>query len=140
MSLGIMIKYKSPKRVDYNATHAVCGSNVVICNAGKVLEGMEWEANITHNLAEMARRCRNKEYNGTLCDYVWHPEKHGNITTTPMSRILVSGIAYMVANRKELLLYNSANDWGAYDAFLLWLTKYKEACEDNPGWKIIAEV
>ena len=57
-----------------------------------------------------------------------------------MSRILARGIAYMVANRKGLLLYNPANYWGSYDAFLLWLTKYKEACEDNPDCKIIAEV
>ena len=145
MSLDITIKYKKPKQVDYNATHAVCGSNVALCNAGEVFEETEWEAHITHNMAEMARHIpvsigyRNKEYNGTLYDYVWHPEKHGNITTTPMSRILASGIAYMVANRKELLLYNPANGWGTYDAFLLWLTKYKEAREDNPGCRIIAE-
>lgn len=125
MSLDITIKYKRPERVDYNATHAVCGSNVAICNAGEVFEESEWEANITHNMAEMARhipvsiRYRNKEYNGTLSDYMWHPERHRNITTTPMSRILASGIAYMVANRKGLLLYNPANGWGSYDAFLL---------------------
>lgn len=56
-----------------------------------------------------------------------------------MSRILASGIAYMAANRKGLLPYNPANVWGSYDVFLLWLTKYKEACEGNPGCKIIAE-
>ncbi len=56
-----------------------------------------------------------------------------------MSRILACGIAYMVANRKGLLLYNPANGWGTYGAFLMWLTKYKEACEDNPGCRIIAE-
>lgn len=145
MSLDITIKYKRPKRVDYNATHAVCGSNVTVCNAGEFFEDTEWEANITHNMAEMARhipvsvKYRNKNYNGTLYDYVWHPDKHGNVTTAPMSRILVSGIAYMVANRKELLLHNPVNGWGSYDAFLLWLTKYKEVCEDNSGCKIIAE-
>lgn len=47
MSLDITIKYKRPERVDYNATHAVCGSNVALCNAGEVFEETEWEANIT---------------------------------------------------------------------------------------------
>lgn len=74
-------------------------------------------------MTEMARhipvsiRYRNKKYNGTLYDYVWHPEKHGNITTAPMSRILVSEIAYMVANRKEFLLYNPVNGIGFLRCF-----------------------
>ena len=55
MSLDVTIKYKKPKRVDYNATHAVCGSTYAICNDGEAFEATEWSANITHNMTVMAR-------------------------------------------------------------------------------------
>ena len=145
MSLDVTIKHKKTKRVDYNATHAVCGSTYAICNAGEAFEASEWSANITHNMTVMARHVpvsveyRNKVYEGTLYDYVWHPEKQGSVSTILMSKILIQGIIYMVANRKSLLPFNPTNGWGSYDSFLRWLTKYKEACEDNPGCKIIAE-
>lgn len=145
MSLDVTIIYKKPKRVDYNATHAACGSTYAIYNDGEAFEEIEWSANITHNMTAMARHIpvgvkhRNKVYEGTLYDFVWHPEKQENVSTTLMSKILIQGIIYMVANRKTLLPFTPANGWGSYDNFLRWLTKYKEACEDNPGCKIIAE-
>ena len=81
MSLDVTIKYKKPRRVDYNATHVVCGSTYAICNDGETFEETEWSANITHNMTVMARhvpvivKYRNKVYEGTLYDYVWHPDK-----------------------------------------------------------------
>ena len=57
-----------------------------------------------------------------------------------MSKILAQGIAYMIENRKKLLPFNPANGWGSYDGFVPWLIKYKEACEDNPGYKIRASI
>ena len=55
------------------------------------IEETEWSANITHNMSRMALQVpicvkyRNKEYKGTLYDYVWEPGENGNITTSIMS-------------------------------------------------------
>lgn len=142
MSLDVTIIYKKPKMVNYYDTHAVCGSNFRICTNDEPTEETEWRANITHNMNKMAAQVpislkyRNKEYKGTLYDFVWRPDEHGNVTTTPMSKILAQGIAFMIENRKILLPFNPKNGWGSYAAFLPWLIKYKEACEDNPGCKI----
>ena len=112
MSLDVTITYKKPKMVKYNATHAACGSTFMIAPDDVPTEETEWSANITHNMSKMALQVpicvkyRNKEYKGTLYDYVWEPGENGNITTSIMSKILAQGIAYMVENRKKLLPFN----------------------------------
>ena len=146
MSLDVTLIYKKPKMVKYNATHAACGSTFMIVPDDVPTEETEWSANITHNMSRMALQVpicvkyRNKEYKGTLYDYVWEPGENSNITTSIMSKFLAQGIAYMVENRKKLLPFNPANGWGSYDGFVPWLIKYKEACEDNPGCKIRASI
>ena len=101
--------------VKYNATHAACGSTFMIVPDDVATEETEWSANITHNMSRMALQVpicvkyRNKEYKGTLYDYIWEPRENGNISTSIMSKILAQGIAYMVENRKKLLPFNPAN-------------------------------
>ena len=142
MSLNVTIKFKKPKMVNYNETHAACGSTIMLCANGETFEAKEWRANVTHNMGDMAKhipvcvKYRKKIFGGKLYDYVWRPDENGNPSTSPMRKILVNVIAYMLNNRNVLLAYNPSNGWGSYDSFLQWLISYKEACEDNPGRKI----
>ena len=110
MSLDVTIIYKKPKMVKYNATHAACGSTFMIVPDDVATEETEWWANITHNMSRMALQVPicikywNKEYKGTLYDYVWEPAENGIISTSIMSKILTQGIAYMIENRKNFFL------------------------------------
>ena len=89
MSLDVTIIYKKPKMVKYNATHAACGSTFMIVPDDAPTEETEWSANITHNMSRMALQVpicvkyRNKEYKGTLYDYVWEPG--ANLIYLPLS-------------------------------------------------------
>ena len=88
MSLYVTIIYKKPKMVQYNATHSACGSTIMIVPDDVATEETEWWANITHNMSRMALQVpicikyRNKEYKGTLYDYVWEPGENGIISTS----------------------------------------------------------
>lgn len=55
-----------------------------------------------------------------------------------MKNVLTKGICIMISKRKSLLRYEPENGWGSYDSFLKFLIKYKEACEDHPGYIIEA--
>lgn len=139
MSLDVYIKYKKKERVEYNYSVSTCGSTAKVIPGGYE-ETDEWWANITHNMGKMARAIPVLAEDGkvsTLYDYVWRPEEQEEkVDTTVMYRVLVEGISYMIAHRKELLKLNPENGWGSYDAFLKWLISYKEACEDHPGCEV----
>lgn len=95
MSLDVTIIYKKPKMVKYNATHAVCGSTYMIVSDDVATEETEWSANITHNMSRMATqvpiciRYRNKEYKGTLYDYV-------GISNSKYSSHIIRQIAFKI--------------------------------------------
>lgn len=100
-------------------------------------EDREWIANITHNMNKMAQRIFVSENKETLYDYVWRPEElDREIDTKEMAKILTKGIYIMISKRRSLLRYEPENGWGSYDSFLKFLIKYKEACEDSPGYII----
>ena len=54
MSLDVIIMYKKPKMMKYNATHAACGNTFMIVPDDVATEETEWSANITHNMSRMA--------------------------------------------------------------------------------------
>lgn len=140
MSLDVTIKYKQPKVVDYERTHAACGSTMGQ-NIGERVE-TEWDSNITSNMTEMADHIPvtfhvgDEEYSNDLYSVVWRPDEHGIANTTIIGEALGDGIAYMVRHRKELERFNPSNGWGSYDSFLLWLIAYKLQCDENPDCEI----
>jgi len=80
-----------------------------------------YSANITHNLADMAREAG-------IYGVVWHPEKNGITKAKQLIEPLTKAISDMEANPSRFEKFNSENGWGLYVNFLPWLKKYLEAC------------
>jgi hypothetical protein len=84
-----------------------------------------YEANITHNLGEMARAAG-------IYEATWRPNEHGFKTAGDIIPILEAGIDLMESDPVKFEALNSPNGWGKYEHFLPWLEKYLEACKKHP--------
>jgi len=84
-----------------------------------------YDANITHNLAEMATALG-------IYDCVWRPDENGFTEAALLIEPLRRAIAKMKANPDKYRAFDSSNGWGTYKNFLPWLEKYLAACEANP--------
>lgn len=146
MSLDVSVRYKTAVRENYWKTHVCCGSTAMVCGDDHEEYVDEWSANITHNMGKMADHIKvnyqvdGEEYENTLYQMVWRPDEVGDgktcCNTTVMAQALQSGIAYMVAHRKDLEKYNPENGWGNYNVFLAWLKCYWDVCLEHPDCEI----
>jgi hypothetical protein len=84
-----------------------------------------FHANITHNLAPMAREAG-------IYRVVWLPDKNDVTTAQQLIGPLRRAIAEMKADPARFEKHNAENGWGLYKNFLPWLEKYLQACEDMP--------
>ena len=91
-----------------------------------------YSANITHNLAPMAREAG-------LYDVVWRPEEHGIETAAQLIEPLRAGIARLVADPEHFAQWNPSNKWGSYDRLLSFLGDYLRACERHPDARVGAD-
>ena len=99
---------------------------------GKTLEEKEeevFEANITHNLSEMADKAG-------IYEACWVPEKIGATKAKDILPILEKGYADMKARPNYFKQFNSPNGWGLYKHFLPWVREYLEACKEYPECEI----
>lgn len=87
--------------------------------------GRVFEANITHNLGEMATECG-------LYDVMWRPEEHGLTQCETAIPVLRKGVAELAGNRERYERFNPENGWGSYDILLRVATELLEACENIP--------
>lgn len=142
MSLDVHIIYKKPKKVNYNKTHAACGSTMAMVADDYEVEEKEWHANITHNMGIMARHVPTsykrdgEEYSISLYDAIWNPDEFNMANTDYVGQAIIHGLSFMFNNAEELEKYNPDNGWGDFGSFILWLVKYWEACRVNPDCKI----
>ena len=90
-----------------------------------------YTANITHNLAKMAREAG-------IYDVVWEPEKNGITTASELIKPLEVGIALMKSNPQRFKEFDSPNGWGLYENFVPWLEGYLEACREYPDAEVVA--
>ncbi len=99
---------------------------------GKDLYRVElFEANITHNLNEMAQAVG-------IYKYLWRPEEVNCIIAKDIIDELSSGLKELKEFPTKYKQYDADNGWGVYDGFVLWLEKYLNACKKHP--KAIIEV
>lgn len=84
-----------------------------------------WEANITHNLARMAKEAG-------LYQAMWHPEELAIERAFDLVPHLQAGIVQLVSNPDRFIALNPANGWGSYDLLLSVATNYLRACRENP--------
>jgi len=84
-----------------------------------------FDANITHNLNKMA------EAAGIYME-VWRPEEIGIDRAHQLISPLKKGLRKLKENPGFYRILESANGWGKYDNFVLWLEEYLKACKNNP--------
>lgn len=86
-----------------------------------------YDANITHNLAEMANAAG-------IYEALWRPEELGYGTTLAAHLIplLEEGLRKLEENPEYFRRYEPPNKWGDYDGFVRFVSRYLEACKANP--------
>lgn len=83
-----------------------------------------YDANITHNLGEMASHAR-------LYKPLWEPEKLGIKTAKELIVPLKKGLVRLLADPDGLRKFNPDNGWGTYEDLVAFVECYLQACEDN---------
>jgi len=84
-----------------------------------------FEANITHNLGEMAEAAGIQKA-------LWRPEEIGITKAKQLIMPLTNGLAMLRSDPKRFKKFDDPNGWGTYDHFVPWLKKYMNACAQHP--------
>jgi hypothetical protein len=87
--------------------------------------GTVFDANVTHNLHEMADAAG-------IYEACWNPEEIGITKAGQLVDPLRKGLAWLKANDAEARKYDSPNGWGLYRNFVPWVERYLAACEKYP--------
>jgi hypothetical protein len=88
-----------------------------------------FEANVTHNLAPMAREAG-------IWKELWAPEEAGILTAIQLIGPLQRGLALLRSDPERFRTLNPPNGWGDYEGFVVWVERYLEACRENPDAEI----
>ena len=91
-----------------------------------------FDANITHNLTEMASEV--KLSNGmTLYQVLWRPDESNLKYARDIADLLEEGWNILMADPEHFKKFNPENGWGSYDGLEKFVYKYLNACRFNPG-------
>lgn len=85
-----------------------------------------FDANITHNLNEMAKAAG-------IYEACWKPEEIGVTKASDIIPILERGFKDMKARPEYYKQFDSPNGWGLYIHFLRWVRSYLNACKKYPN-------
>lgn len=88
------------------------------------------DANITHNLGEMAEAAG-------IYGCLWRAPENGFTTASQLIEPLADGIAKMKADPGHFEQFNAKNGWGLYRHFLPWLEDLLAVCIANPDAEIV---
>lgn len=132
MSLDVYLKRK--KWISYDAGKTLTEEDETVYNA-----------NITHNLGEMAseagiyealwRPHRLKEgYNISEEDHEaeWEFEDSQIVKASEIIELLEKGLADLKVRSEYFQKFNSPNGWGMYGNFVPFVEKYLKACKEYP--------
>ncbi len=84
-----------------------------------------FNANITHNLAGMAKEAG-------IYQHLWHPEDIGITRAWQLIEPLRTGIALMKSDPERFSKHDAENGWGTYGNFVPWVEEYLAVCERFP--------
>jgi hypothetical protein len=87
--------------------------------------GIVHDANITHNLGEMAEAAG-------IYKHLWRPEEIGVTKAGELIQPLRDGLAQMVERPTHFKSFNASNGWGKYEHFIPFIAAYLEACIAYP--------
>lgn len=89
-----------------------------------------FNANITHNLTEMASEAG-------ICEALWSPDEHGYTKAHQIIPILKEGLEKMKRDPEFFKKFDSSNGWGLYIHFVPFVEKVLAACEEFPEAYIV---
>jgi len=95
---------------------------------GRTMEEKEevlFDANITHNLGEMADKAG-------IYYACWRPEEIGATKAKDILPFLKKGYSDLKARPDYFKQFDSPNGWGLYKNFLPWVEEYLNACREYP--------
>jgi hypothetical protein len=84
-----------------------------------------FDANITHNLTEMASEAE-------IYHALWRPDEHGYTNAEQIIPILRKGVALLENDPERFKKFDSPNGWGLYIHFVPFVKKVLAACEEYP--------
>ena len=84
-----------------------------------------FEANLTHNLKEMADAAG-------IYKPIWRPEECGMKNAGDMIPILGDGLDKLREDPEKYKALEPKNKWGTYDKFVAWVERYLAACKEHP--------
>ena len=84
-----------------------------------------YDANITHNMGLMAGECG-------AYDIVWRPDENGITYAHQLIQPLTNALAKLKSAPVYYRQFNPQNKWGNYEALVLFLENYLEACTQYP--------
>lgn len=110
-------------RAEWDARHP--GVEPMFFPATAEEETCVFEANVTHNLVQMADAAG-------LWKPIWRPEECGAKTAGDLIRPIFEGLVKLKARPEDFMRLNPSNGWGDYGTFVEWVERYLEACRQWP--------
>lgn len=91
----------------------------------KTEDGYVFDYNVTHNLRKMAQEAK-------LYEVLWRPDENDFETAEQMVPFLKEGLLELVCNEDHYKTLNPDNGWGSYEGLVKFVSKYLNACSQNP--------
>ena len=85
-----------------------------------------YDANITHNLGDMARKAG-------IYEALWRPEEINAVKAGEIIELLEDGLESLKKGPEYYETFNSPNEWGMYKNFVPFVEKYLDACKEYPS-------
>lgn len=117
---------KRISKEEWNKLHP--GVEPVYCTQEKN-DNEVFQANITHNLATMAR-------SSGLYEFLWQPESIMIDRARDLIAPLEMGLIFIEGNKKYLSQFNPMNKWGNYNTLLAFVKSYLSACKKYPNARV----
>jgi len=84
-----------------------------------------YDANITHNLGEMADRAG-------IYRALWRPDENGFERAEQLIEPLEKGLALLQSDPDRFRAFNPENGWGSYEGLVRFTQNYLAACREYP--------
>jgi len=84
-----------------------------------------YSANITHNLAQMAKEAG-------IYWYLWHPDLLGITKASELIEPLEKGLRRLNIDPEHFDTFNATNGWGKREDLVRFMSEYLEACREHP--------
>lgn len=89
------------------------------------MDTVVFSANITHNLAQMAREAG-------IHRLVWRPDENGVTVASQLIEPLTEGLKRLKESPEYFKAYNPENGWGSYEVLIEFVEEYLAACREYP--------